>query len=134
MGNNIGNIIVGWLFIFVGVAGTLGCSYVIVKMIHQIIKGHRGKLHYMCVIGYGLGLTSIFFAFKLMGNATIGLALLPSLFIQCILLGYVWKRVYKFEKNIFLYNMFKEIYWVGILGMVTIIVLIPLVLYHNFGK
>jgi hypothetical protein len=126
MANNIGNIIVGWLFIFVGVAGTLGCSYVIVKMIHQIIKGHRGKLRYMCVIGYGLGLTSIFFAFKLMENAPIGLISGPSISIQSILLGYVWKRVYKFEKNIFLYNLFKEIYWLGIFGIVVMILMIPL--------
>jgi hypothetical protein len=128
MSNNIGNIIVGWLFVFVGVVGTLGCSYVIVKMIHQIIKGHRGKLRYMCVIGYGLEIASIFFAFKLMENATIGLAIIPSLFSGNAMLGYVWKKIYKLRKQEFSYNLAKQLYWTGILGIVVSILLIPLFL------
>jgi hypothetical protein len=118
----IGNII-GYFFDFIGMAAGVGCSYAIVKMMYQIIRGHRGKLHYMCIIGHGLILIAVYSFFCTLHPMWKVLIFMPSFSGGNMMLGYVGKKVYKLKKRRFLYNVCEEMDWTGRAGFIVMIIM-----------
>jgi uncharacterized membrane protein len=120
---------------FSGLSVLLMSFYHVVRTIYKILLRHNGKLRYVYLVGWVLIIIATFSCIAMFLNRK-GIALfifVPSLFIGGTMTSYVEKKVYKIKKqdywfNVFRYNLAKQTYWMGILGIVVSILLIPLFL------
>jgi uncharacterized membrane protein len=129
MGNNI----IGWAILLFLVAMFLTFFGQIVRMTYKIFRGHRGKLRYIYIMGWILYIISIFsgVAMFLNGKGVGVFIFCPSVCMGCIMVSYVEKKVYKIRNqkdwfNVSQYNFAKQVYWIGIFGLVIMILMIPL--------
>jgi hypothetical protein len=114
-----------WIFLGALIL-VLGSFYDFAKTIYRIIQGHQGKLRYIYTIGCGLETISFFLMFEMLvyDYAPMVEFMGMSLFVGGTMMGYVLKKVYKIKNEVFTYNFAKPVYWIGIFGIVVMILMI----------